>query len=85
MKITTNNLTKNFFVFCTPCPTMKEVGNFGNHGRNTATFEYYNFFRWESFIGTVAILLHYEKYAEIYKVFLFSSVIVRKRKVAHFK
>ena len=45
-----------------------EVGNFKNNGGDTATFEYYDFFRWESFIGTIAILFHYEKYAAIYEI-----------------
>ena len=33
-----------------------------------STFEYYDFFRWESFIGTIALLLHYEKYEEVHKI-----------------
>lgn len=44
------------------------VGNAENGAYNDKTFEYYAFLRWESFIGTIAILFHYEKYAEIYKV-----------------
>lgn len=45
-----------------------EVGNVENSGFNKSTFEYYNFLRWESFIGTIAILLHYERYKEIYEI-----------------
>ena len=45
-----------------------DVGNVEKGGYNNSTFEYYDFLRWESFIGTIAILLHYEKYAEVYKI-----------------
>ena len=45
-----------------------DVGNITNGGYTNSTFEYYNFFRWESFIGTIAILMHYEKYKEIHKI-----------------
>lgn len=38
-----------------------DIGNNGIHSYNHPTFEYYNFLRWESFIGTIAILIHYEK------------------------
>ena len=45
-----------------------EVGIIDKNVYNESTFEYYNFFRWESFIGTIAILRHYERYSEIYSV-----------------
>jgi len=45
-----------------------EVGIIEKGSYTQSTFEYYDFFRWESFIGTIAILLHYEKYEEVYKV-----------------
>lgn len=38
-------------------------GSYGN-----SDFEYYDFFIWESFISTTAILLHYEKYRELHDV-----------------
>lgn len=45
-----------------------EVGNIENGSYTYSTFEYYDFFRWESFIGTIATLLHYDKYAEVYNI-----------------
>ena len=45
-----------------------EVGIIEKGSYTQSTFEYYDFFRWESFIGTVALLLHYEKYDEVHKV-----------------
>ena len=45
-----------------------DVGNVTKGGYSNSTFEYYDFLRWESFIGTIAILLHYEKYNDIYKI-----------------
>ena len=38
----------------------------GSYG--DSDFEYYDFFIWESFISTTAILLHYEKYRELHDV-----------------
>lgn len=57
------NFVTNFFE-----RIYNDVGNVENSGFSKSTFEYYNFLRWESFIGTIAILLHYEKYKEIYKI-----------------
>ena len=57
------NFVTNFFE-----QIYNDVGNVENSGFSKSTFEYYNFLRWESFIGTIAILLHYEKYKEIYKI-----------------
>lgn len=45
-----------------------EVGIIDKDVFNESTFEYYDFFRWESFIGTIAILRHYERYSEIYSI-----------------
>lgn len=45
-----------------------EVGNTESGSFSSTIFEYYDFFRWESFIGTIAILKHYEKYTEIYHI-----------------
>ena len=45
-----------------------EVGIVEKGSYNEATFEYYDFFRWESFIGTIAILLHHEKYEEVHSI-----------------
>lgn len=43
-----------------------EVGVIESSGYNDEPFEYYNFFRWESFIGVVALFRHYERYSEIH-------------------
>lgn len=37
---------------------------------NSSDFEHYDFFIWETFIATAAILFHYEKYAELRDVLL---------------
>jgi len=46
--------------------TTHDVSGGGSYG--DCDFEYYDFFIWESFIATAAILLHYEKYKELHDV-----------------
>ena len=45
----------------------EEINNeLKNSPTNKYCFEYYDFLIWESFIGTIALLLHYEKYDMIH-------------------
>lgn len=65
-----------------------EVGNVEKGGYTDSTFEYYDFFRWESFIGTIAILLHYEKFSEVNTIlnhtyFLKESAFINSKLIPH--
>lgn len=59
----TSDIIINFF---TEIYNYSHINNKNSY--NQYEFEHFDFFIWESFISTIAILLHYKKYEEIYNI-----------------